>query len=231
MKKLCKNISFFSVLLLVAFQNLQATSSSSETSQHFQKPQKLLLPPSFEFIQEASQRIKDYWEACNTMPDSIKKINLEITRINLEEIKHVASTMMPGDDMFDRGMTLLLKIFPEDLNFDPILQVARERGESDLVTSTAQFNLATMYGWGIGCIIDRTKAKELYKKAANRGHADAQFVMAYDYIKWRNAPIEEHLEAFNYFKAAAEQGHHEAQSCLADMYINAKCIENDLDML
>ncbi|MFN8922466.1 MAG: tetratricopeptide repeat protein [Sphingobacteriia bacterium] len=80
----------------------------------------------------------------------------------------------------------------------------------------AQFKLGEMYRYGEGVEQDWEKAAHWYRKAAEQGHAAAQFGLAGTYstdVKKARSKQAEH-----WYRKAAEQGHVGAQSALAALY-------------
>ncbi len=74
------------------------------------------------------------------------------------------------------------------------------------------FNLGTMYERGLGVEKSTKQARAWYKKAAELGHADAQFALAQAYEG------SERGEAARWYRAAADQGHAQAQCALAQWH-------------
>ncbi|KAI7817195.1 hypothetical protein BC939DRAFT_466762 [Gamsiella multidivaricata] len=70
-----------------------------------------------------------------------------------------------------------------------------------------------MYNYGKGVLQDYSKAMEWYLKAANRGHADAQFILGTMYNCGMGVP-RDHSKAREWCLKAADQGHVDAQYSL-----------------
>ena len=70
-----------------------------------------------------------------------------------------------------------------------------------------------MYANGDGEPEDYTEAAAWYRKAAEQGHADAQFTLGQMYFAG-----DDHAEASTWYRRAAEQGHVEALHKLGRMY-------------
>ena len=72
-----------------------------------------------------------------------------------------------------------------------------------------RYQIGKMYEVGRGVRKDFSKARQWYQRAADKGHAKAQFNMGYMCI--RNNGQDCGMAA-EWFKKAAQQGHKEAQS-------------------
>jgi TPR repeat protein len=94
------------------------------------------------------------------------------------------------------------------------LRPLAERGNA-----RAQVALALMYEQGHGVPENKDEALRWYRKAADQGHADAQFQMAV-----RTTPMS---EAAKWFRKAADQGHAAAQYWLALLYADGKGVVKD----
>ena len=89
----------------------------------------------------------------------------------------------------------------------------------------AQDELGAMYllGWR-GAQKDDAEAVEWYRKAAEQGHADAQFTLAELYGTGRGVQ-ENPVEAVKWLREAAKQGHVLAQNYLAQMFMLRKAAD------
>lgn len=79
------------------------------------------------------------------------------------------------------------------------------------------FRLAERYREGKGIEKDLSKAFELYKKAAELGHVNAQTKLGYCY-NYGEGVAQDYNEAVRWYREAAEQGYSAAQSNLALCY-------------
>ena len=87
----------------------------------------------------------------------------------------------------------------------------------------AMKNLAGLYETGSGVKLDMKKAEELYRAAADRGHAVAQNNLG---VLLRSANKFE--EAARYFALAANQGFTDGETNLSACYVNGTGTEVDL---
>lgn len=92
-------------------------------------------------------------------------------------------------------------------DLDRFLRDARA-GDTD-----AQFNMGVALQFGRGIERDPEKAKYWYQKAAHRGHAEAQFNLA-----WLLEQSLQFDQAFHWYREAAAQGLAKAQRAVALMY-------------
>jgi TPR repeat protein len=97
------------------------------------------------------------------------------------------------------------------------------KGDAD-----AQFNLAFLYQRGVGIPQDTRYAIYWYKKAAEQGHANAQYSLGsmYRYSYDTECPRDYEQSVYWYTKAA-EQGHADAQYSLGYMYDYGEDIPQD----
>lgn len=73
----------------------------------------------------------------------------------------------------------------------------------------AQFNLGTMYDFGLGVATNHLEAVKWYRKAAERGHVSAQFNLAV--LLDRGLGVERNdVEALYWYTKAGSQGHAKA---------------------
>jgi TPR repeat protein len=73
-----------------------------------------------------------------------------------------------------------------------------------------------MYEEGYGVAQSDTEAAEWYQRAANRGHAEAQYFLGKMYSEGRDV-AQSYAEAFEWYRKAANRGHAEAQHKLGLM--------------
>ncbi len=83
------------------------------------------------------------------------------------------------------------------------------------------FHLGMMFELGIGVEKSAKQAKAWYKKAAEAGHADAQFALA------RSLESGESAQAAHWYSQAASQGHADAQAALAELHLQGLGIAQD----
>lgn len=90
----------------------------------------------------------------------------------------------------------------------------------------AQFSLGVMYFKGQGVKANPQQSVEYFKKAAERGHANAAFLLGTIYDKGesvaRDVPV-----AAKWYRMAAENGHSEAQFNLGTMYTNGEGVDKN----
>jgi hypothetical protein len=84
------------------------------------------------------------------------------------------------------------------------------------------FHLGTMFEQGIGVEKSTKQARVWYKKAAELGHAEAQFALA----QGLDAP--EQAQALAWYRKAAVQGHAGSQVALADLELQGVGVTQDL---
>lgn len=90
----------------------------------------------------------------------------------------------------------------------------------------AAFNIAEMYGDGIGVPVNKETAVTWYRRAAEQGHARAQFALAWLYAE--DAPIlRNYQEAAKWYRKAAEQGNAAAQNNLGVLYARGQGVRED----
>jgi hypothetical protein len=83
------------------------------------------------------------------------------------------------------------------------------------------YNLGTMYEQGIAIEKSAKQARTWYKKAAQAGHADAQFAMA------QSMESAEREQAAQWYQMAAAQGHAGAQAALAELHLHGVGVARD----
>lgn len=93
-------------------------------------------------------------------------------------------------------------------------EIAEQLGQSVLDLANLQEELACNFGQGInGQQIDYTKAYVLYRKAAERGHSNAQYNMGICYLQGFGVQRDQDM-AIYYFTLAESQGRKEASEVL-----------------
>jgi hypothetical protein len=84
----------------------------------------------------------------------------------------------------------------------------------------------TIYDEGQGIPKDDSEAVKWYRKAAEQGHADAQYNLGVMYYKGQGVP-QDYTEALKWYRKAAEQGHADAQYILGIRYSNGQGVPQD----
>lgn len=90
----------------------------------------------------------------------------------------------------------------------------------------SNYNLGVMYFKGEGVKADRLKGLEFFKKAADQGHMNAQFILGTLYDKGEDV-LQDRAVAAKWYRKAAEQGHAQAQFNMGLMYTNGEGVEKD----
>ena len=96
------------------------------------------------------------------------------------------------------------------------------KAEADKGDADALYELADRYAQGVGVEKNEEERMRLWKEAAEKGSAEAQF----DY-SWHCKNEGRLEEAFGWMKKAAENGLNEAQFALAEMYENGEGTEKN----
>ena len=112
---------------------------------------------------------------------------------------------------------------PSESSFDEEL-ASYENNEDK--TPQELFDLGRAYAMGIGVAKDYKKAVDWYKKAANQGHARAQYNLGEMY-EYGNGVAQDYKKAVFWYKKAANQGHADAQNNLGFMYSEGIGVEQD----
>ena len=73
-----------------------------------------------------------------------------------------------------------------------------------------------MYDEGLGVTEDDAEAVKWYRKAADQGHASAQYNLGLMYQYGKGVP-ENKSEALKWYRKAAAQGHEKAQNKLKEL--------------
>lgn len=90
----------------------------------------------------------------------------------------------------------------------------------------AQFSLGVMHFKGQGVKADPKQSIEYFRKAAERGHANAAFLLGTIYDKGESVAKDVPVAA-KWYLMAAEKGHSEAQFNVGTMYTNGEGIEKN----
>jgi TPR repeat protein len=134
-------------------------------------------------------------------------------------------------------------MFPETKQYDGMAKVlflygkAAAQGDSD-----AEYGLANLYAVGTRELVwngqqfkiryqspsgaDIADAANLYRKAAEQGHAAAQFALGEMYYNGKGVPLS-YSEALKWHQKAAEQGFMGSQIALGDIYANGDGVKRD----
>ena len=91
----------------------------------------------------------------------------------------------------------------------------------------AQYRLAYMYEMGIGTQKDAAQAVQLYRSAANQGHAAAQNVLGYLYAVGGDGVDQDDKQALAWFQKSAAQGYAKAEKNVGDMYFFGHAVDKD----
>jgi TPR repeat protein len=83
------------------------------------------------------------------------------------------------------------------------------------------YELGHLYFWGSSCAQNLPKANGYFKKAAEKGHPNAQYILAYLYQYALGVKQNDEI-ALEWFIKAAEQGIMLAQRHAGDLYLNKK---------
>ncbi len=108
----------------------------------------------------------------------------------------------------------------------------RGRGNRDLLAeqgdAEAQCNLGETYYFGKGVLQDYKEAAEWFRKAAEQGHAHAQYWLGFMYSVYYSEGVSyDYKEAAEWFRKAAEQGDAEAQLEVGYMYYFGHGVSQD----
>jgi TPR repeat protein len=91
----------------------------------------------------------------------------------------------------------------------------------------AQFRLAVLYERGIGTEKNVAQAVQLYRSAANQGHAEAQNVLGALYAVGDDGVEQDYQQALAWFQKSAAQGYAKAEKNLGDMYFFGHAVDKD----
>ncbi len=92
----------------------------------------------------------------------------------------------------------------------------------------AQYSLGLRYDGGNSALKDRTKAVYWFHKAAEKGHAEAQFKLGVHYFTDLSVPRDIAVAKSNYwYRKAAELGNADAQSTLGIVYKTGRGVSKD----
>jgi TPR repeat protein len=106
-------------------------------------------------------------------------------------------------------------LYPEGAEHDALLLKAGELGSRD-----AQRDLGALYATGDWTgPHDAVRAAEWYRRAADRGHADAQYNLGFMYFLGEVVPSDSAV-GLRWLRLAADQGEESSYRLLADLYRN-----------
>lgn|GEM_PF-6629084 len=94
------------------------------------------------------------------------------------------------------------------------------------IVCEATFQKGQMHAYGIGTEKNDAKAARLFRQAAEKGHPDAQYHLAFMHADGYGMPRNDE-EAVKWFEKAAAQGHVKAQFNLGLMYADGRGVEQD----
>jgi TPR repeat protein len=113
---------------------------------------------------------------------------------------------------------------------DEMLKVAFRCFESghelDPINPELLYWLADSYYWGCGVQVDKEMAAALYRRAADRGHSNAQYCLGVLYSDGEGVDRDE-VEAAAWHHKAAEQGNTDAQVSLGLAYKTGSGVPQD----
>ena len=130
-----------------------------------------------------------------------------------------------------RGLEFLEASHPTDdeiaYAFDNDVLVTSLRAEANAGEVNSQVILGQWYALGLsGLPQDDAQAVALYRKAADQGHADAQFNLGYAYAYGQGVP-QDYAQAVAWYRKAADQGNAHAQNNLGHAYRNGQGVPQD----
>ena len=103
----------------------------------------------------------------------------------------------------------------------------RELKPMDATDARAQYLMGVMYQTGQGLRKDDREAASWYRKAADQGHADAQFSVGLFYAEGAGGLQKDERSAVEWYRKAAAQGQAKAQHGLGFMYLNGRGVAQD----
>ncbi|MEI6208102.1 MAG: tetratricopeptide repeat protein [Desulfuromonadales bacterium] len=90
------------------------------------------------------------------------------------------------------------------------------------------YSLGVMYFKGEGVKADHLEGIDWFRKAADQGHSQAQFLLGTMYDSGKDV-IQDRAVAAKWYVKAAEQGHVQAQFNIGLMYVNGEGVEKNRD--
>ncbi len=129
-----------------------------------------------------------------------------------------------------RFLFQIARAYTVDMQYDKAFHYNQLAADFDY--AAAQFCVGWAYNHhGKGAEYNRYKAAEWFRKAADQGHAKAQFELGIMYdlgdTYGFGGPKEDHVKAAEWFLKAAKQGYAEAQSYMGGMYLDGVGVEQD----
>lgn len=98
-------------------------------------------------------------------------------------------------------------------------------GNTEDCITEAQFLVGTCYFYGTGISVDKDEAIKWYTKAADKGHLEAMYNLAY--CMMLSGTRENKQKGFKLFQSAADKGHIGAQFGVALAYYNGDGVKRD----
>jgi TPR repeat protein len=111
---------------------------------------------------------------------------------------------------------------------DAVLAADWYRKSAEQGYSTAQYNLADFYLWGVGVAKDDAQAAAWYRKAADQGEAPAQYQLGLLYYFGQGVG-KDFAEAARWYWKAADQGNHPAENELGYLYTRGEGVPRDFN--
>jgi TPR repeat protein len=206
--------------------NIKPINLHADQSTTLMEGVKETTPQEAEDVEDYPQEAEDV-EDCPICQDTLPKISSQFVRMTCCG-KGMHNKCR--DDIWASKMTNKLKntciMCRTPKNIDGSKQeIERIRGWIKKGKAWAMCMLAQRYEEGVGVKQSDKKAIELYKMAAKRGQAAAQYNLGYFYHQGMHGLTQSSKRAIEYFSLAAEQGYAEAQYNLGAMYYKGKGIE------
>jgi TPR repeat protein len=132
------------------------------------------------------------------------------TRAEMEKLLRTAAERDHPDAVY-----CLSHLYPNGAEHDALLLIAGELGSRE-----AQRDLGAFYATGDWTgPRDAVRAAEWYRRAADRGHADAQYNLGFMYLLGEGVASDT-AEGLRWLRLAADQGEESSYRLLADLYRN-----------
>ncbi|WP_224985036.1 tetratricopeptide repeat protein [Geomonas agri] len=103
---------------------------------------------------------------------------------------------------------------------------AMKEFKADQKNPNSLYNLGIMYYKGEGVKADHNQGIEWIRKAAEKGHVQAQFLLGTFYDSGKDL-AQDRATAAQWYRKAAKKGHTQAQFNLGLMYVNGEGVEKD----
>jgi len=108
--------------------------------------------------------------------------------------------------------------------------VTATQSQADTGEAASQYQVGLWYETGRCLKRDKANATEWFRRAAEQGHADAQYELGRIYYDYYRYGIEQdNEEAARWYQRAAEQGHPLAAFWLGDLYVAGSGVARDFD--